>query len=154
VCDLDPDLTGNWSLTFNPIDADGGVTSIPNADVVTAHFLQKNANNAFNVGRVIWGSFSSSDPSFFGTLDIPQLNNNGGSKTGAALGCTLKINVPLAQTVTDDNTPQPPNRLSLSGRVVAPGALVGDDSSTVIMAADVSASNPIERHFVWTGARQ
>ncbi len=121
---------------------------------MTAHLLQKNANNALNVGRVIWGSFVSSDPSFFGTLDIPQLVNNQGSKTGAALGCTLKINIPLASNVTDDNTPQPPNRLSLSGRVVAPGAMLGDESSTVIMAADVTATNPIERHFVWTGARQ
>ncbi len=122
--------------------------------MVTAHFLQKNANNVLNVGRVIWGSFTSSDPAFFGTLDIPQLNNNQGSKTGAALGCTLKINIPLAATVTDDNTPQLPDRLSLSGRVVAPGAMVGDTSSTVIMAADVSSPDPIERHFAWTAARQ
>jgi hypothetical protein len=146
-------LTGRWGLTLTPIDPDAGTAGIPRVDVVNADLIQMDSGGLLNIGRRIWGTLTSADPAFFSSLDIPQLVNNDGSKSGAALGCTLKINIPLAMDVHDDNTVQLPNRLSLSGTVVGKGQLLGDDSSTVIMMDDVNSPSPAERHFSWTGAR-
>lgn len=152
-CSLEPDLTGHWALTFIPVGSDGGTAGIPRADDVSADLVQMNAGGLLDVGRRLWGSFKSSDPAFFDTLTIPQLVNNDGSKSGAALACTLKINIPLTTDVHDDNTPQLPNRLVLSGRVVAKGQILGDTSSTVIMTADLTSAAPPARPFAWTGTR-
>lgn len=152
-CDLEPDLTGRWVLNFTPINPDGGATGIPRADQVTADLVQMNAGGVLDIGRRLWGTLTSADPEFFGTLTIPQLTHNDGSKSGSALGCTLRINVPLTMDVHDDNVPQPPQRLTLSGHVVAKGQLVGDSPSVLIMTPDLNSAAPPQRTFAWTGAR-
>ena len=108
TCDLEPDLSGRWVLTFMPENPDGGVAGIPRADQVTADLVQMNAGGVLDIGRRLWGTLTSADAAFFGTLTIPQLTHNDGSKSGAALGCALRINVPLTMDVHDDNVPQPP----------------------------------------------
>ena len=62
---------------------------------------------------------------------IPELVMNNGGKTGGSVGCTLKINVPIAMPVTDDDTDQGPLRVALSGAVTANKMMTGD-ASTVI----------------------
>ena len=62
--------------------------------------------------RVIWGTLDvDATRAFFDTLNIPQLIKNNGCKTGAELGCTVKINIPIATPVTDDNVDQGPLRI-------------------------------------------
>jgi hypothetical protein len=152
-CDLEPDLTGRWALTFTPVAPDGGTSGIPRNDQVTADLVQMNAGGVLDIGRRLWGTLSSADPEFFGTLTIPQLTHNDGSKSGAALGCMLRINVPLTMDVHDDNVPQPPQRLTLSGLVVAKGQLVGQAPSVLIMTPDLNSAAPPQRPFAWTGTR-
>ncbi len=150
-CDLDPDLTGRWTFTLAAADVDGGASEIPRGDTITADLTQHSSSALLDITKRIWGTLTSTDTSFFTTIQIPQLSQNDGSKTGAALGCTVKINVPIAANVTDDNVDQGPLRLAISGRVVAHGSILGDDTSTVIMTSD-QTNTP--RTFAWTGARQ
>jgi hypothetical protein len=152
-CDEEPDLTGSWALSFTPLSVDGGMppVTIPRPVEVTADLMQVKNSSPFAIGRLIWGMLSSTDSGFFGTLTIPPLMNNDGSKTGAELGCTLKINVPIAMPVIDNSDPQGPLRLGLVGQIDVRGHMNGSPSSTVIMMDDLSAT---PRHFAWTGAQQ
>ena len=83
-------------------------------------------------------------------LEIPQLVNNNGSKTGALVGCELKINIPVTNVVTDDNVENGPLRLSLTGTIVRRGMMTGD-ASTVIRV-DNPAMMP--ETFTWSGIQR
>ncbi len=126
-CGVQADVTGTWSLQMTPTPVDGGLgeSTIASDNNLTAQLAQHNSTNVFGIGKLIWGTIQSSDTSYFGPLTIPQLLNNNGSKTGEELNCTLKINVPEATMVTDDNTDQGPIRIALVGDVVAGGADAG-----------------------------
>src|SRR5258706_4933122 len=155
ACDKQADLTGSWTLELARIDGDAGVGDevIPRGDTVSAELKQVKSSNPFNLGRNVWGTLTSTDKGFFDTLTIPELRSNNGSKTGAQLGCTLKINVPALPTaaVSDDNRDQGPLRLALVGKVVARGRMVGDPLSTVSLVED-AAMTP--RHFAWTAEQR
>ena len=91
----------NWQsaeLAPNPQYWPDGSYSVQGAgDVVTADLMQMNAGNVLDIGRRLWGTLTSQDAAFFDKpLAIPQLVNDGGLKSGAALGCMLRINIPLA----------------------------------------------------------
>jgi hypothetical protein len=102
------------------------------------------------IGNLVWGTLTAADPGLFGTIAIPELVKNNGSKTGGVLGCSLKINVPVATTVSDDDADDGPLRLSLSGSISSRGMMTGD-VSTVIRVDD---SQMRVRSFIWTGALQ
>src|SRR5436190_954286 len=126
-CDDQPDLTGHWSLLFTP----AGDAPIPRPVTVDAELRQVKRNGG--IGAFVWGTLTAADKGYFDVLHIPELMQNNGSKTGGVLACTLKINIPVTQDVTDDDTDNGPLRLSLSGKISARGMLTGDDDvSTVI----------------------
>jgi hypothetical protein len=153
-CDQQADITGTWTLQLTPVDGDAGVgpDTIPREDTVTAELRQINSSNPFNLGRFVWGTLTSTDKGFFDTLPIPELRNNNGNKTGAELGCTLKINVPQLATdaAMDNSTLIGPLRIALNGKVVARGQMLGDPMSTVLLMEDMT----VPRHFAWTGTQR
>src|SRR5262249_28243794 len=75
TCDAEPDLTGQWQLDLMP----DGDTPIPRSDTILADLQQKPKGPA----SLIWGTLTSDDKGFFDVLQIPQLTDNNGSKTGA-----------------------------------------------------------------------
>lgn len=152
ACDAEPDISGRWTLTLTPAPADGGLaTTIPRSTALTAELEQVQPKGLLDLGRLVYGSLTASDPGFFGTLQIPRLTHNDGSKTGALLGCALQINVPVAQAVSDDDADQGPLRISLGGTVSAKGMMVGDPTrSTAIMVEDKTMT---PRSFAWTGTQ-
>ncbi len=150
-CDADPDISGAWTFQLSPPEDDAGTEGIPRATTVTAMLEQHPTGGVLNVGQLVWGTLTSSDQGFFPPLTIPRLMHNNGSKTGAELGCTLRINVPTTMNVTDDDSAQDPLRVSFSGKIVGKGQIIGDEmSSTVIMVDDPTQS---PRRFAWTGSR-
>ncbi len=146
TCASEPDITGHWTLTLTP----AGDVTIPRNDTIEADLQQMKRPNS-TLGALIWGTLVSADKGFFDALAIPQLVMNNGSKTGAVVGCALKINVPATAMVTDDNTDPGPLRLSLSGSIVAKGMLAGDPSSALIRVED--ASMTVET-FTWSGVQR
>jgi hypothetical protein len=142
-CDIEPDLTGHWILTVTPI-ADGGV---PRADTIDAQLRQVRRNG---VGSFVWGTLTSSDKGVFDKLEIPELMNNNGSKTGGVFGCEIKINVPVTTHVTDDDAANGPLRLSLSGNITSRGMMTGG-VSTVIRVDDPAM---MEDSFTWIAVQQ
>ena len=145
TCGAEPDLTGHWTITLQPAPSGG----IPRADTLQADLRQVKRPNS-NLGALVWGTLESEDKGFFDTLSIPELTMNNGSKTGAVVGCEIKINVPVATTVTDDDLDNGPLRLSLAGTIVAAGQMTGD-SSTVIRV-----DNPMmmPETFTWSGVQR
>ena len=144
TCDAEPDLSGHWTFSLTPMPGGG----LPNGTTVDAHLMQVKRQSGF--GALVWGTLTSADKSFFDTLTIPQLMNNNGSKTGGVLGCDLKINIPTAAQVTDDDVEQKPLRLSLAGSIVARGMIEGE-TSTIIRVADDSTMT--QATFTWTGTQ-
>jgi hypothetical protein len=148
-CDTQPDLTGHWVLNAAPFDGDAGIKG----DVVTRSFeldmdlMQVKAAGAFNIGHGVWGTITSRDKGVFDTLMIPQLMKNNGGKTGAELNCTVKINVPIATPVSDDNVDQGPLRLQLAGSIVHKGEMRGDASQSLVIMVDDPTMTP--RKFAW-----
>jgi len=149
-CDDEPDVTGAWALHFTPTVVDGG-TPIPGEVDVDAQLEQAGKTDFLGLGHFVYGTLATSDPSYFGTLTIPRLLKNDGSKTGAILGCTLRINIPVATPVTDDDADQGRLRLQLVGQVTTKGVLTGVPGSRLILSDD-QAGTP--RDFDWTGARR
>jgi hypothetical protein len=151
TCSYEPDITGNWALSLNPTNGpDGGAPTLPHGMTVAAQLQQVRSDNALGLGAQLWGTLTSSDKEAFDVLMIPQLMHNNGSKTGAIFGCELKINVPIATPVTDDNNDQGPLRLALTGDVTARGVIAGQ-LSTLIRRDD---DKKLQRSFTWTGAQQ
>jgi hypothetical protein len=152
ACSDEPDVSGSWSLSLSPEPPDAGVAAtIPGTISVSADLVQGAATNFLGISHYVYGTLTASDASYFSTLTIPKLMNNDGSKTGAVLGCTLIINVPIATPVTDDNVDQGPLRISLMGSIDAPKHLTGTDGSQLIMSND--PSNTV-RSFLWVGTQQ
>jgi hypothetical protein len=143
-CGAEPDVTGHWTFTLDPV-ASGG---IPRGDTIEADLQQMKRPNS-TLGALIWGTLTSTDKTFFDVLQIPQLVMNNGSKTGGVVGCSVKINVPVATTVTDDDMDNGPLRLSLTGSIVANGVMNGDPS-TVIRVDNTAMT---QETFTWSGAQ-
>lgn len=145
------DVSGRWTITLTPtaaIELKPGQTTIPRGTTLAATLEQQPSNNLLGFGALVWGALVSDDKGFFDALQIPRLMMNDGSKTGAALGCRVTLNVPTAATVSDDDVPQLPNRISLVGRVKGFGVMVSEPlQSTVIMVEDGTMT---ERTFEWT----
>lgn len=148
TCDAEPDLTGHWTLSLAPLAMPGAAT-IPNATTVEADLTQVKRPNT-NLGALVWGTLSAEDKGFFDTLTIPQLTNNNGGKTGAVVGCDVRINVPVTTMVTDDDMDNGPLRLSLSGSIQAARQMVGDPS-TVIRVADPTMT---PETFTWSAVQR
>lgn len=144
TCGAEPDVTGHWTFTLDPTP--GG---LQRGDTLEVDLTQMKRPNS-TLGYLIWGTLTSTDKGFFDVLTIPPLVNNNGSKTGGAVGCSLKINVPVTTMVTDDNVDNGPLRISLGGSITARGQIVGD-SSTVIRV-DNPAMMP--EAFTWSGAQR
>jgi hypothetical protein len=152
-CSKRADLTGHWTITIDPFDGDAGVMGdvIPRSATLDADLMQVQSNNVFGIGASVWGTITSRDKGFFDSITIPQLKKNNGNKTGAELGCTVKINVPIATPVRDDNTEQGPLRIALAGQIIHFGQMQGDlRSSTVILAEDPTMT---PRRFAWTATQ-
>ena len=145
TCDAEPDLTGHWTLSLEPIDA----ASIPRKDTLEADLVQMKRPNS-NLGALIWGTLTSTDKGFFDVLQIPQLVMNNGSKTGGVVGCSVKINIPVASDVTDDDVDNGPLRLSLTGAIVAHGMMTGDPST--VIRVDNKAMT--QETFTWSGVQR
>jgi hypothetical protein len=152
-CGDEPDVSGGWHLSLVPSTGDGGTAgdSIPAAVDVEAVLEQAGKTDVLGIGHYVYGTLSAADPGFFGTLTIPRLVHNDGSKTGAVLGCTLRINVPITSFVADDNIDQGALRLALAGQITAPGVMTGIAGSTLVMSSDPTAT---PRDFSWTGRRR
>jgi hypothetical protein len=146
TCDAEPDLTGHWTLTLHTLPSGGG---IPRPDTLEADLMQVKRPNS-SLGALVWGTIESKDKGFFDTLTIPQLTMNNGSKTGAVVGCEIKINVPVATVVTDDDVDSGPLRLSLTGTLVGPGQMTGEPS-TVIRVDDPMM---MPETFTWSGVQR
>jgi hypothetical protein len=146
TCGLEPDITGHWTFTLTPI-ADGG---LPRGDTIGADLVQMKRPNS-TLGALIWGTLVSEDKGFFDTLQIPQLLNNNGSKTGAVVGCDLKINVPVTSVVSDDNRDNGPLQIALTGSIVAAGRIMGEPSSTVIRGDNASM---MPETLTWSGVQR
>jgi hypothetical protein len=144
TCAAEPDLTGQWTLTLAPDGADG----IPRPDTIEANLTQTKRPNS-SLGALIWGTLTSGDKGFFDTIEIPQLIMNNGGKTGGVVGCSLRINVPVAMVVTDDDSDNGPLRISLSGAIVAKGMMMGDPS-TVIRVDNQAMTGET---FTWSGVQ-
>jgi hypothetical protein len=144
-CDTEPDLSGHWTLTLQPIP--GGIAA---GDTIEADLAQMKRPGR-SLGDLVWGTLVSTDKGFFDTLAIPQLVNNNGSKTGGVVGCEVKINVPVASMVSDDNVDQGPLRLTLSGSIVAHGMMAGEPTSTVIRVDDPTM---MPEGFTWSGVQR
>jgi hypothetical protein len=152
ACGVQPDVTGAWTISITPTDADAGVPTVPRGDTVHADLQQVKPPGVLTLSRLVYGTFTSDDPGFFTTLSIPQLVNNNGSKTGSLLGCQIQLNVPLMMPVSDDDMPPGPLKLSLGGVISAPGTIVGDPTlSSVILSEDMTMTS---RTLAWTGAKQ
>lgn len=145
TCGAEPDLSGHWTLTLAPT----GAAAIPRADTIEADLVQMKRPTS-SIGALIWGTLVSTDKGFFDTLQIPQLVMNNGGKTGGVVGCTVRINVPVTNMVTDDDTDNGPLRISLAGAIVAKGTMTGDSSSLI------RVDNPgmSEETFTWSGAQR
>ncbi len=151
-CTDEPDVTGAWTISLAPVAADAGVgATIPAPTTIEALLEQGGSTDFLNIGRRLYGTLSASDPSYFGTLEIPRLLKNDGGKTGALLGCSLRINVPIATPVTDDNLDQGPLRITLAGRITQKGTMLGTEGSRLVLASDPDAT---PRDFAWTAARR
>jgi hypothetical protein len=144
TCSAEADITGHWTLTFFPV-----VDGLQRGDIVEADLYQMPRPGS-SFGSLIWGNLTSVDKGFFDVLEIPELVNNNGSKTGALVGCDLKINIPVSTMVTDDNEDNGPLRLALSGSISAYGMIAGD-LSTVIRV-----DNPamIPETFTWSAVQR
>jgi hypothetical protein len=149
-CGDEPDVSGGWTLQLSPSALDAGTATIPSELTLDAELAQAGKTDFLGLGHYVYGTLSSTDPTYFGDLTIPRLTMNDGSKTGAILGCTLRINIPVAAPVSDDNVDQGPLRLALAGQVTMKGVLTGVDSSTLIMSSDANAT---VRSFTWHGQR-
>ena len=145
TCGAEPDITGHWTITLQPIGAGG----IPRADTIEAD-LQQMPRPGSTLGALIWGTLTSTDKGFFDELQIPQLVMNNGSKTGGIVGCAVKINVPVTTMVTDDDADNGPLRLSLSGTIAANKMMSGDPSTVV--RVDNAAMN--QETFTWSGVQR
>src|SRR5437762_13343209 len=75
-CSNEPDITGHWTLSFNPT-----IGGLQRPDSVEADLMQMKRPNS-TLGALLWGSLTSTDKGLFDTLDIAQLINNNGSNTG------------------------------------------------------------------------
>jgi hypothetical protein len=152
-CDKQADLTGRWTLQAAPFDGDAGVMGdvVPRSFTVQADLKQVKSTSAFNVGHGVWGTLTSLDKGVFDTLRIPELLKNDGSKTGASLSCTVKINIPIETPVTDDNVDQGPLRLALTGRITQPGLMLGDLNKSLVILVEDPMMTP--RHFAWTATQ-
>lgn len=149
TCEEMRDVSGPWQITAAPAAIVAmGMSTIPRATTMTATLEQQPSSNVFGLGALVYGSVAADDKGFFDSLTIPRLTMNDGSKTGAALGCRITLNIPIESNVTDDNVKQGPMRLSLAGRVIAFGGMLSvPELSTVVMTDDPLA---IERTFDWT----
>jgi hypothetical protein len=147
-CSYEPDVTGSWTFTLEPTD--GGAPTLPAVMTIDAQLKQVKSDNALGLGAQLWGTLTASDKGAFDMLTIPPLMHNNGSKTGAIFGCELKINVPIAMPVSDDNVDQGPLRVALTGDVSARGMIAGR-VSTLIRKDDEKKR---QRSFVWTGAQR
>ncbi len=147
TCAAEPDITGHWSFTLDPAVETG--TPIPRADTVEADLFQMPRPNS-TIGALIWGTLTSSDKGFFDAIAIPQLVMNNGSKTGGVVGCAVKINVPVASMVTDDDADNGPLRISMSGTIVARGMMKGDPS-TVIRVENQAMTG---ESFTWSAVQR
>ena len=149
ACEVQPDISGAWTIQLTPLDvSDGGAATIPRSNTLHASLEQVDPGS-LSLGKLVWGSVASDDPNFFGVLQIPRLTHNGGSKTGATLGCQIQINIPLDMPVTDDDTPPMSYKLQLGGAITAAGMMIGDPTlSSVILDAD---PQNVPRSFSWTG---
>jgi hypothetical protein len=149
TCEKQADLTGQWVLNAAPFDGDAGIKGdvVTRSFVLEADLMQVKSNGSFNIGHGVWGTITSRDKGVFDTLQIPQLMKNNGSKTGAELNCTVKINIPIATPVTDDNVDQGPLRLALAGAIQQKGTMVGDPDQSVVIMVDDSTMTP--RKFAW-----
>jgi len=151
ACSNEPDVSGAWRFQLSPSAGDAGVpNTISDSFEISAQLEQAGATDFLGIGRFVYGRLASNDPRYFTSLDIPRLLKNDGSKSGAILGCTLSLNVPIASPVTDDNMPQGPLRISLVGRVTAPGKLLGIEGSRLILESESSGT---VRDFTWVGER-
>ncbi len=152
-CDKEPDLTGLWTLAAAPFDGDAGIMGdvVPRAFTVDASLMQVKSNATFSIGHGVWGTLTSRDKGVFDVLQIPQLTMNNGSKTGAELSCTVKINIPIATPVSDDNVNQGPLRLALVGTILQKGMMVGDPDGSLVIFVEDATMTP--RHFAWTATQ-
>ncbi len=152
ACGDDPDVSGAWVLTLAPSASDAGVAAtIPSAVEVDAALEQGGKTDFLGLGHYVYGTLTAADPSYFGTLAIPRLAQNDGSKTGAVLGCALHVNVPIATPVSDDSVDQGPLRIALVGQIVAKGRIAGGEGSRLVLEGDPEAR---VRDFAWTAARR
>ena len=150
TCGAEPDITGHWTFTLDKGGIDpSGAGSIPRSDTIEADLVQMKRPNS-TLGALIWGTLTSTDKGFFDVLEIPQLVMNNGSKTGGVVGCSVKINIPVASVVTDDDMDNGPLRLSLTGSIVANGMMSGDPS-TVIRVDNTAMT---QETFTWSGVQR
>ena len=150
-CDNEHDVSGAWTLSLVASNADAGVThTIDNPITIEAQLEQAGATDFLGIGHFVYGTLTSPDPGAFGALSIPRLTMNDGSKSGAILGCMLRINVPIAMPVSDDNVDQGALRIALAGQVDAPGHLVGLPGSRLVRTDDRVGTT---RDFAWSGHR-
>jgi hypothetical protein len=145
-------VSGAWTFQLSSVDADAGAPSIPRPDVIHASLEQVQPDGVLSLGRLVYGTLSSEDPGFFGTLTIPRLMNNNGSKTGSMLGCQIQLNLPLAMPVTDDNMDPGPLQLSLGGDILSPGTITGNPMRSSLILMEDPTRTP--RAFAWTGTKQ
>lgn len=145
ACEAEPDLSGHWTITLQPLQSGG----IPRGDTIEADLMQVKRPNS-DLGALVWGTLESQDKGFFDVLTIPRLTNNNGSKTGAVVGCEVKINVPVASAVSDDDLDNGPLRLSLTGTLVAHGQMTGEPS-TVIRVEDPMM---MPETFTWSAVQR
>jgi len=155
ACDKEPDLTGTWRVTVDPVPSEardlGSDDTVPRSFTIDAALTQVPPSGVLSVGRYVRGALHASDPGYFSDVTIPALDHNNGSKTGAVLGCTMQINIPIASSVSDDNQDQGPLRISLGGAITAPGLLTGaTESSSLVMTSDPQS---VVRRFVWKAVR-
>ena len=154
TCGDERDVSGAWHFTLSPPTVDAGSVVAPGATIdhditVEAQLEQAGATDFLGIGHFVYGTLVSTEPGLFGTLTIPRLTKNDGSKSGAVLGCTLRINVPIASSVSDDNVDQGPLRISLAGQIDAPSHMVGTIGSQLIRVD--APSRTLE--FDWTATR-
>jgi hypothetical protein len=146
ACADQPDITGHWTLSLTSSTP----PTIASPATVEAH-LEQQPQRGIGLGRLVYGTLTSMDKGLFDEVIIPRLVNNDGSKTGVVLGCSIKINVPIATPVTDDNLNQGPLRVSISGKIDAPQHLIGEGTSSVIPVAEETS---LARSFAWTATLQ
>jgi hypothetical protein len=153
TCGDERDVSGSWRFVLTPAPLDGGapVTTLDQPIDIDATLEQAGSTDFLNLGHYVYGTLTASDPGAFTTLTIPRLTMNDGSKSGAVLGCALRINVPIASPVSDDNVDQGPMRISLAGQIDSPGHVLGMDGSQLIRSDEPTKK---QRSFAWTGSRR